>query len=65
MYTTKKIHNKRTKLTKVSRKGKKVTPQLRISGKWLQENGFNEDKQVDIIVREELLIIQPIKSYNP
>jgi cell division inhibitor SulA len=49
----------------VSRKGKKVTPQLRISGKWLQENGFNEDKQVDIIVREELLIIQPIKSYNP
>ena len=62
MYTNKEIHNKKTKLTKVSREGKKVTPQLRISGKWLKENGFNEDSLVDILVREELLIIQPLKD---
>ena len=32
--------NKVTKLTKVLRKGKKVAPQLRISGRFLEENGF-------------------------
>lgn len=37
-------------------------PMLRISGKWLQEYGFNAGDIVNITVREELLIIQPIKS---
>jgi len=60
MYTTNKTYNKRTKLTKVSRTPNKTTPQLRISGRWLKDNGFNEEEIVDIIVREELLIIQPI-----
>ncbi|MCP4481457.1 MAG: hypothetical protein GY817_01325 [bacterium] len=58
----KKVHNKRTKLTKVSRKGKKETVQLRMSGKFLEENGFKQDEIVDILVREELLIIQPLKN---
>ncbi|MCP4482919.1 MAG: hypothetical protein GY817_09370 [bacterium] len=58
----KKIHNKRTKLTKVSRKGKKETVQLRMSGKFLEENGFKQDGMVDILIREELLIIQPLKN---
>ena len=62
MYTNKKVHNKRTKVTKVTRKGKKPTVQLRMSGKFLEENGFKTDKQVDILVREDLLIIQPLKN---
>ncbi|MCP4481398.1 MAG: hypothetical protein GY817_01030 [bacterium] len=62
MYTNKKVHNKRTKLTKVSRKGKKETVQLRMSGKFLEENGFKQDGMVDILIREELLIIQPLKN---
>ena len=54
--------NKVTKLTKVLRKGKKVAPQLRISGRYLEENGFKIDDIVDILIREELLIIQPLKN---
>ena len=37
-------------------------PMLRISGNWLKEYGFNAGDIVNITVREELLIIQPIKS---
>jgi cell division inhibitor SulA len=54
--------NKITKLTKVSRKENKITPQLRISGNWLRENGFKINKNIEILVREELLIIQPLKD---
>ncbi len=62
MYTNKKVHNKRTKLTKVTRKGNKIAPQLRISGIWLKENGFKVNEIIEILVREDLLIIQPLKS---
>ena len=44
------------------RKGEKLSPQLRISGRFLEDNGFKIDKTVDILVREELLIIQPLKE---
>ena len=37
-------------------------PMLRISGKWLKEYGFKAGEQVNIIIREELLVIQPIKK---
>ena len=37
-------------------------PMLRISGKWLKEYGFNAGDLVSITVREELLIIQPVKN---
>lgn len=62
MYTNKEIHNKRTKLTPIKRRGKKETIQLRMSGKFLEQNGFKKDEIVDILVREELLIIQPLKN---
>ncbi|MCP3660231.1 MAG: type I toxin-antitoxin system SymE family toxin [Bacteroidetes bacterium] len=58
----KEVHNKRTKLTSVKRKGKKQTVQLRMSGRFLEENGFKKDETVDILVREDLLIIQPLKN---
>jgi hypothetical protein len=40
----------------------KGVPMLRISGKWLQELGFNAGEVVNITIREELLIIQPVKN---
>ena len=54
--------NRTTLLSGVKRKGNKVSPQLRISGSYLEENGFKIQEQVEIIVREELLIIQPLKN---
>ena len=39
-------------------------PMLKISGKWLKEYGFNAGDLVNITVREELLIIQPVKKPN-
>jgi len=37
-------------------------PMLRISGKWMKEYGFKAGDLVNITVREELLIIQPVKN---
>lgn len=42
----------------------KGIPMLRISGKWLKEYGFNAGELVNITVREELLIIQPVKPWK-
>lgn len=42
-------------------KSTQEVPMLRIQGKWLQEYGFNAGELVSITVREELLIIQPVK----
>ncbi len=37
-------------------------PVLRLSGVWLEKVGFTAGRQVTITIREELLIIQPIKN---
>jgi hypothetical protein len=39
-----------------------TVPMLRISGKWLRACGFKAGEHVNIIIREELLIVQPIKK---
>ena len=51
-----------TRLTPEKRKDDKVAPQLRISGSYLEENGFKIDEIVEILIREDLLIIQPVKN---
>jgi hypothetical protein len=40
----------------------KIVPELKISGVWLAEIGFKAGDTVNITIREELLIIQPIKN---
>jgi hypothetical protein len=40
----------------------KIVPELKISGVWLEEIGFKAGDTVNITVREELLIIQPLKD---
>ena len=40
----------------------KIVPELKISGVWLEEIGFKAGSIVNITIREELLIIQPIKT---
>jgi toxic protein SymE len=40
----------------------KIVPELKISGVWLEEIGFKAGDMVNITVREELLIIQPLKD---
>ena len=40
----------------------KGVPMLRITGKWLKEYGFHAGEIVNITVREELLVIQPLKN---
>lgn len=40
----------------------KIVPELKISGVWLEEIGFKAGDTVNITVREELLIIQPLKE---
>ena len=36
-----------------------TVPELKISGKWLKENGFSENKCVEIIYGEKYLLILP------
>ena len=40
----------------------KIVPELKISGVWLEEIGFKAGDIVNITIREELLIIQPLKN---
>ena len=42
--------------------GQKIVPELKISGVWLEQLGFKAGESVSITVREELLIIQPLKA---
>ena len=39
-----------------------TTPMLRISGKWLKACGFKAGERVNITIRKELLIVQPLKK---
>lgn len=43
--------------------GRKIIPRLSISGVWLERCGFKAGDTVRIIVREELLIIQPVNVF--
>ncbi|MCP3660232.1 MAG: type I toxin-antitoxin system SymE family toxin [Bacteroidetes bacterium] len=49
--TTRWSHNKRIEI-----------PEIRINGLWLAEQGFYPKNQIKIIVRKEVLVIQPITS---
>jgi len=40
----------------------KIVPELRIAGGWLEEQGFLAGDHVRIIVRERLLIIEPLEG---
>lgn len=40
--------------------GLKQVPWLNVSGVWLAQAGFNVGDQIEIIIREGLLIIQPV-----
>jgi len=40
----------------------KPVPYLRLSGKWLQEAGFDIDSTVNVTVLDNLLIIRPIEE---
>lgn len=41
--------------------GHKTVPWLSVSGVWLEELGFKVGDTVNIIVREKLLIIEPVE----
>ena len=59
-------HPKRIKLQPEYREldsGRKIIPRLTISGVWLEKYGFKARDTVEIIVRDELLIIQPLKVF--
>jgi hypothetical protein len=42
-----------------------VVPELRLSGLWLQELGFSPGDRVEVISRDRLLIIQPVRDPEP
>jgi antitoxin component of MazEF toxin-antitoxin module len=35
-------------------------PEIKLSGKWLRESGFNEGQEVKVVVENQKLIIIPI-----
>ncbi|MEP7094752.1 MAG: SymE family type I addiction module toxin [Flavobacterium sp.] len=42
-------------------RGHKIVPWLSVSGVWLEELGFKVGDTVNIIIREKLLIIEPVE----
>lgn len=42
--------------------GQKTVPELKLSGVWLEKLGFRAGEKVNIIIREQELIITTIKS---
>jgi hypothetical protein len=40
----------------------KAVPELRLTGKWFRELGFDIGDRVNITTREKLIIIQPVKE---
>ena len=41
--------------------GKFRVPFIRICGKWLEDAGFSVDNKVKITVKDDLLILEPVK----
>ena len=57
-----KYDKKLTQVREVLNKENKLVPQLKISGNYLSEHGFKADDLVEVLVKEELLIIQPMRN---
>lgn len=58
------INSKQIKLQPKHREltyGHKTVPWLSVSGIWLEELGFKVGDTVNIIIREKLLIIEPVE----
>jgi hypothetical protein len=36
-------------------------PEIKLTGKWLKESGFEEGQQVKVIVQEKKLVIVPLE----
>jgi toxic protein SymE len=45
--------------------GEKIVPELKLSGVWLEELGFKAGATVNIILREQELIITTLKPELP
>jgi len=45
-----------------NQKTNRRVPELRLTGVWFEELGFNIGDRVNITARERLLVIQPIKT---
>lgn len=64
------ISNRKVKLHAQSRRsqqsstGLKEVPWLNVSGVWLEQAGFSVGLQVEIIVREQELIIKPAYTHE-
>lgn len=41
---------------------KKAVPEIRLIGQWIEASGFEIGTPVKVTVREELLIIEPLKD---
>ena len=39
-----------------------IYPEIKLSGKWLKEAGFNEGQEIKIIVENQKLVIVPIEN---
>ena len=39
----------------------RAVPFIRLCGKWLKEAGFSVDDKVNVIVKNNLLVIEPVK----
>lgn len=44
--------------------GHKTVPELKLSGVWLEQLGFNPGESVRVTTREKLLIIEPLESHG-
>jgi toxic protein SymE len=40
----------------------RIVPELRLCGVWLEESGFKVGEQVQITVKDQQLIIEPLKT---
>ena len=38
-----------------------MMPEIKLTGKWLRESGFEEGQQVKVIVQEKKLVIVPLE----
>jgi toxic protein SymE len=60
----KKSENRKVKLQPKHRQlawgDQKIVPELRVNGIWLEQHGFKAGGQVEIIVRQNELIIKPL-----
>lgn len=51
-----KVHPKYRQLTY----GQKYVPELRLCGLWLEQSGFKIGEQVQVVIKDQEIIIKPI-----